>query len=381
MTRSTDTHTPYTAYVLHYSLCSNKLESYLRYKGIPYTPTIPSPQVLNTIRQKTGFYKVPAVNTADDKWLFDTTTMLQWFEQHYPENPILPADPALRFIALLLEDYADEWLWRPAMWWRWEPRAARWATGWLITTEGGVPRPLRRFAGFMFGRRQRREWLWDDGMTEANSGDVRDMLFRELAFLEPLLEEQPFLLGSHPSAADFGYIGPFLNHLCHEPEPLAVMRTHGPSTTEWVARMWNAKRHRLPAEQQWLWPEAGYWLPLLGRVARDYLPYLHQNALAFRDGKQRFDHVGDTFTFNNTKTTHYRVYCRQVLQEEFGKLSSQDQQRVDELFEPCGGLEALHADGIIDSNIAHQFELPRDPTPEDSYKSSFLGVVLGQPRN
>ena len=223
MTQLADSHAPYLVYAPRYSLCSNKLETYLRYKGIRYTAAIPTPEVLQTIKRKTGFYKVPAAKTADDKWLFDTTTMMQWFEQRYPQAPILPDDQALGFIALLLEDYADEWLWRTAMWWRWEPPAARWATGRLIVTEGGVPGPMRRLAGFSMSCRQRKEWLWDDGMTRKNSDDVRDQLYRELEFLEPLLEQPPFILGSHPSYADCGYAGPFLNHFCHEPEPLEVL--------------------------------------------------------------------------------------------------------------------------------------------------------------
>jgi len=145
--------------------------------------------------------------------------------------------------------------------------------------------------------------------------------------------------------------------------------------------MWNAKASRLPAEQQWQWPEADYWTPLLERIARDYLPYLHQNALAFRDGQSRFDHSGKTFTFKNTKTTDYRVYCRQVLQGEFSKLSEQDQKRVAELFTPCGGLDSLHADGVIDSGMADMFVLPRNPSPEEEHKASLTGAMIMQPRN
>ena len=37
---------------------------------------------------------------------------------HYENGTIYPADPMLRFAALLIEDYADEWLWRPAMHYR-----------------------------------------------------------------------------------------------------------------------------------------------------------------------------------------------------------------------------------------------------------------------
>ncbi len=52
MTEFTDSHAPYRVYAPRYSLCSNKLETYLRYKEIPYTPAIPTPGILQTIKRK-----------------------------------------------------------------------------------------------------------------------------------------------------------------------------------------------------------------------------------------------------------------------------------------------------------------------------------------
>ena len=157
------------------------------------------------------------------------------------------------------------------------------------------------------------------------------------------------------------------------------MRLHGAGATEWVARMWNAKHQRLPDEPQWVWPEADYWQPLLERIARDYLPYLHQNALAFRDQKKRFDYEGLNLSLKNTHTTNYRVYCRQLLQEEFKQLSDKDQQRLEHLFASHGGLSALHSDGVIDSGLSEQYQLPRDPSLESP--RSGINALTGQPRN
>ena len=108
---------------------------------------------------------------------------------------------------------------------------------------------------------------------------------------------------------------------------------------------------------------------------------LHQNAVACRGHEQRFDYRGKTFTFNGTKTTNYRVYCRQVLQQEFNALTEQDQRRINRLFEPSGGLGSLHADGIIDSGIADHFVLPRDPASAQSQTPGLMKGLLGQPRN
>lgn len=379
-TTATDHHAPYQVYKSDISYFSGKLEAYMKYKEVPHLCIDIGVKEMAEVSENTGIQKMPAVQTADNKWLFDSTPMIQWFEQRYTQAPILPEDPALRFLALLLEDYGDEWLWRPAMWWRWMPRASRWALGWRIASEMVHPL-LGRPLGWFFGYRQRKEWLWDDGMTKENEGDIRDMLFREFEFLEPLLEDQPYILGSHPSAADFGYFGSMFRHFGNDPESAEVVRRKGPNTYEWLARLWNAKPSKLPQQQTWVWPTADYWAPLLQRIAQDYLPYLHQNAVAFAKGQKRFNYSGKTFDLNNTKTTDYRVYCREVLQQEFSRLCEADQQRVEALFEPHGGLSALQADGVIDSKMSDQFILPRDPEIAPRFSVSLIKRLAGQPRN
>ena len=378
--KAADQYAPYMVYKADMSYFSGKLEAYLRYKEIPHVPIEADRSTIDKIAQITGVRKVPAVETANGKWLFDTTPMLQWFEQAYPSPSIFPSDPALQFLVLLIEDYGDEWLWRPAMWWRWVPRASRWAVGWHIGSSV-FSKLLARPAGWVFGKRQLREWLWDDGVTPENSDKVRDMLFREFEFLEPLLDEQPYLLGSHPSAADFGYFGSMFRHFGNDPDSSEVMRQQAPNTYEWLARLWNVKPHKLPKEQLWVWPKGQHWDALLNRISNDYLPYLHQNAVAFRDNKKRFDHAGDTFTFKNTKTTLYRVWCREVLQKHYSALAIDDKNRVDELFAPYGGLSNLLTDGVIESKIEDSFKLPIDPDTREFYKTSVITSLLGQPRN
>lgn len=49
----------------------------------------------------------------------DTTPMIDWFEAHHPDHPVIPEDPLQGLVSRMLEDYAEEWLWRPAMHFRW----------------------------------------------------------------------------------------------------------------------------------------------------------------------------------------------------------------------------------------------------------------------
>jgi glutathione S-transferase len=376
-----DPQAPYSLFKMDISYFSGKLEAYLRYKGIPHIPIEADNEKMEMIYAATGVKKVPAVRTADGKWLFDTTPLIGWFEEKYTEAPVLPLDdPALAFVALLIEDYGDEWLWRPAMWWRWVPRASRWALGWRIAATN-IPKAPLRLLGWFLGRRQLKEWLWNDGVTKENSDAVRDMLFREFEFLEPLLEEQPFILGSQPSMADFGYFGSMFRHFGNDPNSAEVMRQQAPNTYEWLARLWNLRIDKCPAEQAWAWPEAVYWGPLLSRIAKDYLPYLHQNALAHQDGKKTFDYRGTTLEFRNTITTTYRVWCREVLQTRYLALGDNDRRRVSALFAPHGGLDALFADGTIASGLADHFRLPLAPKVSGPFKQSLKIKALGQPRN
>ncbi len=371
--------TRYTVYKSDISYFSGKLEAYLRYKEIPHKLVDIDQAVVHRIGENTGVLKIPAIEMDNGQWLFDTTPMIRWLEAQHTESSVLPGDPALAFIALLLEDYGDEWLWRPAMWWRWVPKISRMTLGRRIAAPM-VPGPLVIPFGYYFGRRQLKEWLWDDGVDKNNAGAVRDILYRELETLEAVFAAQPYMLGSHPTVADFGYFASMFRHFGNDPISAEVVRREGPHTHEWLARLWNAKHSVQPAGTNWVWPEADHWQALLSRIANDYLPYLHQNAMAFAQGLPRFNYRGKSLSFTNTVTTNYRVWCRQELQREFALLSTMDQQRVSDLFVDVGGIESLHSDGVIESGLGGEFSLPLTPGSQPA-KLSLRKKIFGQPRN
>ena len=65
------------------------------------------------------------VRLADGRWMTDTTPMIAWLEERHPDPAVIPPAEPLRFAALLIEDFGDEWLWRPAMHYRWSHAADR----------------------------------------------------------------------------------------------------------------------------------------------------------------------------------------------------------------------------------------------------------------
>lgn len=110
---------PITVFGSSISYFTGKLENYFRIKGIPYEfKPMTARGVAPVMKKKTGSTQVPAVELGDGRWMTDSTPIIQWFEKEYPSPAVIPTDALQRFFSLLLEDYADEWLWRPAMHYR-----------------------------------------------------------------------------------------------------------------------------------------------------------------------------------------------------------------------------------------------------------------------
>ena len=125
---------PITVYGSSISYFTGKLENYFRIKGIPYTlQPMDVQRDAPILREEVGSTQMPAIRLGDGRFMSDTTTIIQWLEEQFPEPTFPPADPLQQFFCLLLEDYADEWLWRPAMHYRWYyEQGARFASDHLI---------------------------------------------------------------------------------------------------------------------------------------------------------------------------------------------------------------------------------------------------------
>ena len=107
---------PIRVYGVDLSYFTGKLEAYLRYKEIPYE-FVPTPP--GRLGEATGARQVPALELGDGRFMTDSTPIIAWFERERPDPPVIPTDPLQAFFSRLVEDYADEWLWRPAMHYRW----------------------------------------------------------------------------------------------------------------------------------------------------------------------------------------------------------------------------------------------------------------------
>jgi glutathione S-transferase len=262
------------------SLYTGKVRAYLDYKGIPYTEVAARREIYrDVIVPRTGVRFIPVLISDDDIAVQDSTAIIDFLEQRHPQPSVYPSGPLQRWVALLLETYADEWLVIPAMHYRWN-----------------VPEN-RAFAMFEFGR------LSAPDATEAEQREIGERLAGPFAGALPALgvhphsvtaieqsylsfladfdrhlAEHPYLLGARPCIGDFALFGPLFAHLYRDPASGRLMRERAPRVAEWVTRMRDGKPAPGDFVAEDAIPETLH--PLLARLFRELAPVLESTAQA-----------------------------------------------------------------------------------------------------
>ena len=322
------------------SYFTGKLEGYLRYKEIPYRFVPMTPLVRAKVGRNTGTTQMPAIELPDGRWLTDTTPTIAWLETQHPEPALLPGDPLQAFVSRLLEDMADEWLWRPALHYRWSHRGDALLLSRRIVDEmmPRVPLPgaLKRFA---IRQRQLGRYVRGDGITPETRVHVEGVYLRSLDALEAILSGRPFLLGERPTLADFGYFASMFRHFGLDPTPSALMLERAPGVYAWVARLWHARGSctngplvaGIPADLS----------PLLREAGEAYLPYLCANAEAWQAGQKRFDCEIQGTRYRALPTSRYRVWCLEELRAHCDRLAPSAREDARKLLEAHACWEPL----------------------------------------
>ncbi len=318
------------SYVVHgaeESYYTGKLESFLRAKGVPYDVRPFGPASMRHCAKHTGVVQIPQIECSDGTWLVDTTLIIEYFEKIRPEPRIVPDDAAVAFVSELLEDYADEWLWRPAMHYRWSyPETARLLSGWLAAHLNEVPIPI--FAKKAFWRiRQRSVFVARDGVSAVTWRATEDAYRMTLDALEGIFRTRPFVMGERPTPADFGFFASMFRHFGSDPTPARLMRARAPAVYEWVARMWNISPARF---QDRAMPDALHadLKPLLDAVGAIYLPYLAANEAAYANKQEQVDYWVQGVGWHEP-VKPYRVWCLDRLRRRRAALDDAARARAD----------------------------------------------------
>lgn len=322
------------------SYYSGKLECYLRFREYTFERVLATTTTLAELYQTTGMAEVPQLfDRREQRWLRDSSAIIEYLElTEHGDAPhqVLPRDPATRFVSHLVEDFADEWLWTPAMHYRWwksldsRTLSLDFSMRGVISDERFAPstitRPLIAF-------RQLNEYVTSFGVRSQVQADAMERIYIDML---DVLERHfsrvaPFMLGAKPTLVDFGFAASMFRHFSSDPTPSKIMRDRAPAVYEWVARLWNAsspRSTRIAEIDSTTMPNANVippsWAPILERIRTEYVPYLEANAVALRDGRHFFDFG----VFRGTHVSEFRAQGAARLADRLAALSPEDRRRV-----------------------------------------------------
>lgn len=362
---------PYRLLGANASPYSMKMRAILRYRRLPFIWEPSSPRLAEAFRTVRPAV-VPVLMYPDGSYRNDSTLLAHDLEQRHPgARSIVPEGGAQAFLSDLIEDMADEWGTKCMFHYRWWYAPDRdFASVWIVgdrfaaqftqsaapPAAGGVPahgdvQPgavgAALAGAITAGSMAEAERSFNDrqvgrmalvGVTEANKPVIETTFRRILAAFDAGIVESPFLFGSRPALADFGWFGQLWT-LAMDPTPSGVMRQQAPRVLPWLLRLDDASgvegTWRMPGEAPTGWVRA-----LLALAGEVYLPFLRANAEALEHGRDilRVQLLGHTYS---QPPFRYQAKCYRTLKARLAALPAPVRAITDPLLRESGCLDHL----------------------------------------
>jgi len=264
----------YRVHGMMQSYFTRKMTGYLDHKGIPWLfRRFPG---VSPGSAAAGFPGgVPVVETPTGEFMWDSTAMIHHLEHRFPEPGVLPPDPVQRFLCYVVEDVADEWLYRPAVGSRWFFPENAAVGGFELARDVAVQMPVASDqAHAMIGAHVQSSCPPLGVTAETIALWIDDVLRPWLRVLGAHLARRPYLFGERPSLADFALFGGNAAHFVNDPACRRWTEADGPAVV--------AHTHRLlePEDQAfgaWDDPAPGDTLTaVLAEIGTRYLPWVRR---------------------------------------------------------------------------------------------------------
>lgn len=319
---------------------SRKMRAVLRYRRIPFR------WILRGSREDAGIPPVPVQlipvlvfpgrDGAPDTAMIDSSPQIRRLEELYSERRIIPPDPAMAFLDMLIEDYADEWMTKQMFHYRWSYAADIAKAGKVLPLDANPQMPAVRLdkAARLISERQI-ERLRVVGSNATTKPVIEESYRRTLRILDTHLQGRMFVTGERPGAADFGIFGQLSQLIGFDPTPAAIAIETAPRVVSWVNRMEDLSWLEV-ADTGWMSRDAASALrPMLEEIARVYAPFLLANASALQSGASRVECEIDGKQWVQ-QPFPYQGKCLAWLREARGKLTTDDRNLVDSLLQGTG---------------------------------------------
>jgi glutathione S-transferase len=267
----------------------------------------------------------------------DSSPIIRRLEAERRGRSVIPSDPGLAFLDMLIEDYADEWLTKAMFHYRWTyaddvDRSARILPLWrgLSVTDEVHAGLSQMFSERQIGR------LYVVGSNPVTAPVIEASYRRFLEAFEAHLTHQPFLLGARPASCDFAVFGQLTQLAQFDPTPMALTLKIAPRVFAWVSLM---------EDQSGLEPGDGDWIgldtvpqtlvALLTEIGRVYSPVMLANARALVSGAQAVEAVVDGQAWTQPPFP-YQGKCLQWLRARHEALSPEARAAVDGVLATTG---------------------------------------------
>lgn len=340
-----------------YSPYTRKMLALLRYRRIPYEFLIGMPAAAGLgasmsmpafRRDGLGAAKVgllPTFYWPDPSGTLiasvDSTPIIRRLEREHEGRSVLPSDPVVAFLDYLLEEYADEWLTKSMLHFRWYHPEDIEKAGKILPMALDTqlaPGVAAQFTKVTTKRQTGR--LHVVGSNEATKTLIESSYLRFLKLLSAHLEGHAFLMGARPGASDFAVFGQLTQLTQFDPTPMALALEHAPRVFAWVEHAEDLSGAAC-TEEDWVKrdsiPET--LLALLAEMGRTYVPVMLANETALDEGRAEVLTEVDGTTWVQDPFPYQRKSLAWV-RDEYSKLSSSDRAAVDGLLEGTG-CEAL----------------------------------------
>ncbi len=303
---------------------TRKMLAVLRYRRLPYrwitraqvaAAGFPTPKVplMPTLFRPGPDGGVEAVT--------DTSPLIRALEQRVPGREVIPADPALAWIDMLLEDYGDEWLTKAMFHYRWVYPADIERSTNMLPLWFDPNRPDDQIAqqGADFAARQ----IGRLGVVGSNPGTgplIEASYKRFIGLLNAHLRTHRFLFGTRPASADFAAFGQLTQLAAFDPTPMALTLDLAPRVYAWTSIVEDLSGVE-PDPADWISAVA---LPqtlrdLLIDIGRTYVPVMLANARAVAAGDQTVSLALEGATWTQ-RSFPYQAKCVAWLREAFAAL-------------------------------------------------------------
>ena len=312
------------AYRLYGALASPysiKMRAILRYRRIVHT-WHDGPERQDALKQVRAPV-IPVLRFPDGRYANDSTPLIYALEELHDGRGIVPPDPAMAFLAHLIEDFADEWLTKAMFGWRWlaevdQVQMSRWLA-FDMMRGGGLEQS--QAAGEAFRARQVGR-MGMVGCTEENFPLIEASARAVLAALEAHVTDTFFLFGTRPSLAEFALLGQ-LSQLATDPTPQALMRSDYPYTYRWLTHLDDLSG----IEGEWADAPCDAALAIARTAGDVYAPFLAANAAALAAGEENFAFtaMGRSYAQGTFK---YQARCLADLRARYAALGSGDTARA-----------------------------------------------------